>query len=345
MALLGWPGQALAASVKPFPCPLPEVRSAWLGVNGPDAVAWLVVEARPGTPHPTLAARARAQVEAAIRCRPDLLEVDLTAVPPGVGTQQGQVFSSEAVMTLSAPRGRLRPERVWFADSAPPLPDPGPVPAGSLDWPLWSRLAAESLGGRRSGVIERGAPWSGRVALTLDDGPHPLYTPLLLAALRREGLPATFFLIGRQARAYPYFVHDMQAQGIEIGNHGYAHLRPGQISPAAQWRDLMTGQQVLAALTGRPPRFFRPPGGGLTPALLAQAQAAQVTLALWSDDPADYALNDPTRLRARLLRHLTRGGIVLLHDNAPLALDALPFLADAARERGLRVVTLGELLP
>src|SRR5215470_4883360 len=62
-----------------------------------------------------------------------------------------------------------------------------------------------------------------RIALTFDDGPHPIHTPALLDALAELGAPATFFLVGRGVEAHPELVARIASEGHELGNHTYAH--------------------------------------------------------------------------------------------------------------------------
>ncbi len=344
------------AQVARWDCAVPGAIGSWLGESGGERLAWVVLAAPARTGVPALDRVARAAVLRAYVCAPDLTDVQVSVYPTGTREYLQTLFAADPLMTLSVPRARLRAwlalplggwggyDRVWYARTAVPIPEVPSLPnARGADWPPLAELAAITLGGARAGVLVRGAPWSNRAALTFDDGPHPLFTPLLLAALRRAGVRATFFVIGRNARAYPYLVRDALAQGVEIENHSYAHRRPRGLSAPDQWADLMRGQTLLTRLTGRRPRYFRPPGGGVTPTLLAQARSARVTLALWSDDPADYQTHGAAQLMKRLTRHLTRGAVLLLHDNASGALGAVWPLAREARARGLTLVPLSEL--
>ena len=351
LALTGLAG----AQVARWDCAAPGALGAWLGSDGAVQVGWVALAAEPGAAQATLDRRARASIERAYRCVPELQDAEVSVYPIGTPGRMSALFAAEPLMTLSVPRARRSGwahlpvghwagyDRVWYAGKLPPEPPPIPQVTHAA-WPLWAQLTGLTLGGVRGEVLRRGAPWAGAVALTVDDGPHPIYTPLLLAALRREGLGASFFFIGRGARAYPYLVRDAVRQGVEIENHSYLHLRPEGLSAAEQWAELMRAQQLLTRLSGRAPRYFRPPGGRLTPTLLAQARQAGITLALWTDDPADYATRGPGQLRNRLERHLTRGAVLLLHDNAEGTLGALGPLARELRTRGLRAVPLSELL-
>ena len=99
-----------------------------------------------------------------------------------------------------------------------------------------------------------------RVALTFDDGPHPQDTPAILEILDGAGVRATFFFIGRKARAHPDLVRRAALAGHEVGNHSDTHpwwfslAGPGRIR-----REIEEAGRTLEALTGHPVRFFRPP--------------------------------------------------------------------------------------
>jgi peptidoglycan/xylan/chitin deacetylase (PgdA/CDA1 family) len=111
----------------------------------------------------------------------------------------------------------------------------------------------------------------GRVALTFDDGPDPQATPALLDLLRREGVSATFFCIGKNVAAHPQLAARIAAEGHLLGNHLYSHFwwtsflrRRGLVG------EMMRTQQAIAAAAGVTPRYLRPPVGLLGRAHLRQ---------------------------------------------------------------------------
>ena len=61
------------------------------------------------------------------------------------------------------------------------------------------------------------------IALTFDDGPHPVYTPQLLDLLTEFGVKATFFVVGSQAEKYPDLLQRIHREGHAVGIHGYKH--------------------------------------------------------------------------------------------------------------------------
>ena len=188
--------------------------------------------------------------------------------------------------------------------------------------------------------LVRGPADSGRVCLTFDDGPHPEYTPQVLDVLRDHGVPATFFVIGREAERYPELVRRMAAEGHAVGHHSYCHTAP-TLTPARQLvEELRRTDHLLTGLLGTPPHLYRPPHGKVTAAKLWGLWRAGQTVVLWNVDPKDSARPRPEDVRAWFREHPLRGGdIVLMHDNGPHAAAVVPDLIRGASAQGLRFTT------
>ncbi|MFC4455468.1 polysaccharide deacetylase family protein [Deinococcus sonorensis] len=302
-------------------------------------------------------------VEGAFRTRPTLEEVDVSVYDRA---SYGGFGGPLPLFTASVPRPRLMDfrryaeglgvyERVYEgATRAAPSPAPvarvreqTPTFHGSASGLLTQRVAqsvSQFNGGVRGGLLFKGPLDQRTAALTFDDAPHPLYEPLLLDLLRRAGIRATFFVIGRNAVAYPYFVRDMAEQGDEVGNHTYHHVRLPGLS-AAQVRDeLLSANRAISTLTGQPVRYFRPPGGDYSPLTLQVAEQLGLTTTFWTDDPGDFNNPGDAVVQSRLVARLRPGGIVLLHDNAPEAIDVLRTFLQVARSRDMQLTTVGHLV-
>ncbi|GEM86264.1 polysaccharide deacetylase family protein [Meiothermus granaticius] len=206
------------------------------------------------------------------------------------------------------------------------------------------QTAASQQGGVLGNLLYHGDPSRPLAALTFDDAPHPLYTPLLLDALRRARVRATFFCIGRNAKAYPYFIRDLSREGHEIGNHTYHHVRLNNLDAASIRQEIVLANQVLEGITGKPVHFFRPPGGRFSPTVLSVVRELGMTMAFWTDDPADFDNLGDARLENRLVSKLRPGGIVLLHDNVLQTTQVLSSFLSVAERQGIRLDTLGALV-
>lgn len=207
-------------------------------------------------------------------------------------------------------------------------------------------IASKDLGRERSShILRRGSGIQRRIALTFDDGPHPSYTPRLLELLRAKKVKATFFVIGFMAEKYPELVRDIALSGHEVGNHSFSHVTLTKISQEDALIEYEAANLAVAKITGRQPRYCRPPGGDFNNAVIDAGALAGLTTVLWTDDPGDYANPGDETLLARLLRKLTPGGIILLHDGSVDTLDVLDDFISAAQEQGYQFVTLDELIP
>lgn len=166
-------------------------------------------------------------------------------------------------------------------------------------------------------VISSGRPGSDAIALTIDDGPSPSSTPLLLELLAKHRLPATFFVIGEKAAAYPGLIDLILAHGHSIGNHSYRHdnfLMCRSIRTLE--KDIRATQEILTR-AGIQPLLFRPPIGITNPRLKPVLAGLGLQAVTFSCRALDRGNRDVANLAARILKNLRPGDILLLHDNPP----------------------------
>lgn len=205
---------------------------------------------------------------------------------------------------------------------------------------------------RLAGVQQQIAPAEGAVALTFDDGPDPEHTPAILDELRRLGVVATFFLVGRNAQAHPQIVRRILDDGHAVGSHSYSHPEPWSVPLRTLVREYRAGRAAVERVARRPAPLFRPPKGYVDAAGAVAMLAAGLRPWVWTLDPKDWVPDVRAADIVGGLAHLRGGDVVLLHDAiegplAPSALDrsatraALPEIAALAAERRLRFTTLG----
>lgn len=206
------------------------------------------------------------------------------------------------------------------------------------------RVAGMVFGGVVDGVVYRGRPGRRAVALTFDDGPEPLYTPLLLDTLERLGLRATFFLVGQRVEQYPYFARAIRLRGHEVAVHGYSHVSLARLPAPELRRELERARTAVELHAGVRPAYLRPPGGRYSSRAVQIASQLGLITVLWTDSPGDYGALDPEQLQARLLSRVYAGGILLLHQGTPNTLRALPEVSRVLRRLGYHVTTVGGLL-
>jgi peptidoglycan/xylan/chitin deacetylase (PgdA/CDA1 family) len=152
------------------------------------------------------------------------------------------------------------------------------------------------------------------VALSYDDGPDPAGTPAVLAALADGGARATFFVLVERAERYPHLVRAVLAAGHEIGLHGIDHSRLTGLAPAEVARRLAEGRQRLAALTGEPTRWFRPPYGAQSLRTYRAARRAGLDPVVWGPEVEDWRDGPAEEVARRVEARLGPGEVVLLHD-------------------------------
>jgi peptidoglycan/xylan/chitin deacetylase (PgdA/CDA1 family) len=153
------------------------------------------------------------------------------------------------------------------------------------------------------------------VALTFDDGPHPLSTPAFLELLAEHDVRATFFLLGRYAAESPDLVRRMADAGHEVAVHGWTHRCVAWLGTRRLLSDLRTTRAIIERSCGVTVRWYRPPYGVLTTPALVAARATGLTTVLWSDWGVDWRRGrTPQQVLGTLTRGLRPGGTVLLHD-------------------------------
>ena len=243
---------------------------------------------------------------------------------------------------------------------APPSASATPVPTTPTSP---SPTATAPACGPSTGEPLKRAPGSGKtVALTFDDGPGP-QTLAVADALAAAGVHATFFVTGEHAQARPEIVQELVRRGHLVAGHSWDHRYPKSVKGG--WSASFVGGQItrtadlLAATTGHPACFFRPPGGFLD-GVPAAAKKASVSVVMWSLDSLDWKQPSSTTVSATkaIVQQATAVGdqqhpIVLFHDfkasgepdskvspNRSNTIAALPDVIAFYQARGYRFVRL-----
>lgn len=220
----------------------------------------------------------------------------------------------------------------------------GPLDARGLPGPDAQR-AAVGYFYRLKQPIFCGGGRGGYASLTFDDGPTE-YSQRFAETLRRLGIQTTFFDIGQSVVG----VQDAQRlinQQEELGgaaNHTWTHAFLTQISAAEVNRELGQSNAALLAATGRRMDLFRLPYGDRDARVDAAVHRAGLLSILWSADSRDSGGADQASVLTNSIDGLVPGGIVLLHETYEKSLNVLPQIAAAAKQKGLRLVSIPQLL-
>ena len=196
------------------------------------------------------------------------------------------------------------------------------------------------------------APSQPRVALTFDDGPHPEDTPAILDILKHADARATFFFVGEKARRHPELVRRVARSGHQVEAHSDTH--PWWFSLARKERlrrEVCRSVATLSELSGRRPRFFRPPMGHKGLSLEEVLRHEGLRMVTWSARSFDTVSRTAETIQSRLLARAEPGGILLLHEGTrrrpgetSRTVRALPGILKGLRGKGLEPVSLAELL-
>ncbi|MFY8215838.1 MAG: polysaccharide deacetylase family protein [Chthoniobacterales bacterium] len=183
------------------------------------------------------------------------------------------------------------------------------------------------------------------IALTFDDGPHPVHTPKLLDLLKSEGVKATFFVIGKSVETYPEIAKRIVAEGHEIANHTWTHPSLSKLGAAGVKREIDRTTEVIRNVTGVTPKTMRPPYGATNARINKRLdEEFGLKVIMWSVDPLDWKYRNASRVTSEIVSKTQPGGIVLAHDIHPSTVAAMPATIDGLKAKGFRFVTVSELL-
>ncbi|MDH7601533.1 MAG: polysaccharide deacetylase family protein [Armatimonadota bacterium] len=209
---------------------------------------------------------------------------------------------------------------------------------------LFAQHQDELNRGIRFHKLIKGDPSKKQVAITFDDGPHPTYTPKLLAILDAFDAKATFFLVGEKAEKYPQLVRMIMSGGNSIGNHTYHHVNLTKIPIEDVATEIKACGKVLQSITGQAPHLFRPPGGDYDRNVIQAATALGYITVLWTDNPGDYTSPGVKTIESRILDSIDNGSIILLHDGIRQTIDVLPQILRYLKSKGYELVTIDQML-
>lgn len=184
-------------------------------------------------------------------------------------------------------------------------------------------------------------PW---VALTFDDGPHPVMTQKLLNMLQAEGVPATFFIVGKMGVRYPYLVQDIARRGHELANHTFSHPSLPKTSSEDVLNELAQTRAVIHQLTGQDTFLYRPPGGDYSKRTVQVASKAGYHMILWSILTKDVNGASIPVMKDRIESHIADGSIILMHSGVPRTIDMLPDVIRSLRAQGYQFVTVSQMI-
>ena len=208
------------------------------------------------------------------------------------------------------------------------------------------QLTGEEKNGKEKAAIQTSGGVSDavepkKIALTFDDGPHPVYTKILLDGLAERGAKASFFVTGENAEKYPELILRMQKEGHLIGNHTYSHIQLTSDNKEVFREEIVKTNEILKAITGENVTYIRPPYGSWDKSL---EQDLNMFPVLWNVDPLDWCTPDAGLVMSRVLQQVEDGDIILLHDYYDTSVTAALMIVDEMKKQGYEFVTVEEIL-
>jgi peptidoglycan-N-acetylglucosamine deacetylase len=194
-------------------------------------------------------------------------------------------------------------------------------------------------------VITHGNSAGNSIALSLDDGPDTELTPPILDILRKHGVPAAFFIIGRKIRGNENIIRRITNEGHLLGNHSWSHSRLWDFRSAGRMaEDIERNKKEIMMLTGKKMALFRPPFGVLNPLVAAAVRKTGVRVVAWSFRSFDTNAKSPEDLLQKTIAEVKAGDILLFHDTSRITAGILEKLIVSLQERNFRFVSLDELI-
>ena len=169
------------------------------------------------------------------------------------------------------------------------------------------------------------------------------YVQPYLELFKQEGVKVTFFLGGIWAKDNAQLIKAMQADGHEIGNHGYNHKLPTHISSDETRKEISTTDTIITEITGTKPKLYAPPAGDFNKETLKTARSLGYKTIMWSIDTIDWRDKDTEKIQNRVMKNLKPGAFVLMHPTAN-TLEALKSMISQIKEQGYTFKTVSEML-
>jgi peptidoglycan-N-acetylglucosamine deacetylase len=152
------------------------------------------------------------------------------------------------------------------------------------------------------------------IALTIDDGPSPIYTPQILQILEKYHVTASFSMVGENVTYYPSVARDVADAGHVIVNHTWDHADLASLTAEQTRAEIGNATDAIHNAVGRTPTIFRAPYGAWSRTTLEYCASEHLTPLDWSVDPRDWARPGVSKIVAAIMKNTQTGSIILEHD-------------------------------
>lgn len=182
------------------------------------------------------------------------------------------------------------------------------------------------------------------IAITFDDGPHPEFTPKVLALLKKYNAKATFFCIGKNIETHPDLFKQLIEEGHTVGNHTYSHNNMfGFFSTKKVISELELTNTIVKKLTGLDMQLYRPAFGVTNPRIKKALQVVGLISVGWNKRSFDTTSINQKQILSRVTKNLKKGDVILLHDSSLKTVQVLEQLLLFLQHKKLEAVTIDSL--
>ena len=156
------------------------------------------------------------------------------------------------------------------------------------------------------------------IFLTFDDGPIPIVTPWVLKTLKNFNAKATFFCIGENIIKHPEVFEQLKADGHQVGNHTFNHLKGWITDDKTYFENYLKCQQITQT------NLFRPPYGRIKRSQIKMIKDSNKSenvdqkpkIIMWDVLSGDFDTSlAPEKCLKNVLKHTENGSIVVFHDS------------------------------
>lgn len=190
--------------------------------------------------------------------------------------------------------------------------------------------------------LEMKKEWEAKkIALTFDDGPHPVYTEQMLEVLEEAQVPATFFILGQNIEGHEDLVREIAEKGHLIGNHTFHHVQITGLSAEQAYEEIDETSRLIEELTGKGTEYVRPPFGTWNKGLESNLDLIPV---MWTIDTRDWTTQNVDSIVNHVVKNAGDNDIILLHDSYKSTVQATERIIKILQADGFEFVTVDEVL-
>lgn len=180
-----------------------------------------------------------------------------------------------------------------------------------------------------------------KIALTFDDGPHPVYTEQMLGVLEDADVPATFFLLGQNIEGHEDLVKEISEKGHLIGNHTFHHVQITGLPKEQAYEEIEETSRLIEELTGKGTEYVRPPFGTWNEGLESNLELIPV---MWTIDTRDWTTQNVDAIVEHVVKNAGENDIILMHDSYKSTVQATERIIKLLKADGFEFVTVDEVL-